>query len=63
MTGSFGLVVLTSVTSLTLPVNAAVIGTLSSTIVYIALSLILPSEQNQLVEVLHDKASAALEED
>lgn len=56
--GSFGLVVLTSVTSLTLPVNAAVIGTLASTITYIVLTLILPDQPNELVEVLHDKAAA-----
>ena len=63
ISGSFGLVILTSVTTLTLPVNAAVIGTLASTIVYVVLSLALPSEQNELVEVLHDKKAAALEEE
>lgn len=55
MAGSLGLVILTSLTGLTLPVNAAVIGTLSSTIVYIILTLILPNENNEFVEVLHTK--------
>ncbi len=36
--GSFGLVVLTSLTGLVLPVNAAVIGTLASTIVYVVMT-------------------------
>lgn len=61
--GSFGLVVLTSLTSLTLPVNAAVIGTLASTITYIVLTLALPDEHNEIVDALHDKSAAAIEGD
>ena len=60
--GSFGLVVVTSLTGLVLPINAAVIGTLASTIIYIVLTLVLPDEPNELVQVLHDKKDAALED-
>ena len=58
MIGSFGLVVLTSLTGLALPVNAAVIGTLASTAVYVVLTLALPDQPNEMVKALHDKSSA-----
>ncbi|MDR1832369.1 MAG: hypothetical protein LBQ97_06545 [Fusobacteriaceae bacterium] len=54
--GSFGLVVLSSLKLIVLPVNAAVIGTICSTVVYIVMTFALPDEPNELVTILHDKS-------
>lgn len=50
ITLSFGLVVLTSVTEIKLPVNAAIIGFIGATTTYIILTLILPSENTDFFD-------------